>query len=469
MKTEIVLSASQQHVLQKALFGPSPAEGAAFLMAGVSRTAAGFRLTTHEVRALGVEDLVGSDEAHLRLKPAAILEAVNRAQELGCALVEAHSHPLSRLGRFSYVDERGLREVVPYMLGSLKSGVYCATVWGKEGMEGRVWEKGSERHHLVNRVRVSGTLETQAWMTAEDEPKEAEANGDLRTDRLDRAIGLAGRRRISRTTFAIVGLGGLGANLLVALLSIGARRFILIDPDVLKEENVDRIPYANWDDAKRGLLKVALASRYATSRAPDAVVREIPGSIGSPQALEALKEADVIIGAVDTYYARLVITNFASAYLMPYLDCGTGVHTKASVVTDMGGRISILLPGERCMQCTGRINSRELNYELSVESEREVSRRRGYVTGLDVPQPMVGSLNGTVANLAVTEILTMVASLKKPADQLYYDALTGCVSEVAFTPKGECRVCDGISGLADYSDVLERFGPQTSKKRLEKG
>lgn len=459
MEIKLRLTPSQRLVLENALFGRVPREGAAFILAGVSVGKKTLRLTGH--RCWGVRDdgFVDASSGHIELRAGALIDAVNRASEAGCALIEAHSHPGSSVARFSSVDEKGIEQIVPYMLGSLPVQVYGATVWGREGFEGRVWRTSSDRHDGFSSLEVAGASQGRPDSPPLQWIGRADPAMDLRADRLERAIGARARQRIAQTRFGLVGLGGLGANQLVSLLSIGARRFILVDPDLLKEENVDRIPYATAKDARRGVSKVALAARYVRSKVPGAEILTIDRGLETPEALEALKEADLLLGAVDTYVARLILTRFAAAYLLPYLDSGTGVRVADGVVRDMGGRVTVLLPGERCLVCAGRIHARELSYELSDEPERALTRKRGYVTGLDVPQPMVATLNGAVANLAATEALGLLTGIKRPAEQLYYDALSGTVSEVAFSEREHCRICQGLLGLADAADVGHGYAP----------
>lgn len=461
MEIKLRLTPGQHRLLENALFGRVPREGAAFILAGVSVGKKQLRLTGHRCWGIRDEEFVDAGSGHIELRPAALIDAVNRAVEAGCALIEAHSHPSSSVARFSSLDEKGLEQVVPYMLGSLPVRVYGATVWGREGFQGRVWRSASDRHLEFSDLEVTGGSQSRP-----DSPLVPrtirEPAVDLRADRLERAIGARARQRVAQTRFGLVGLGGLGANQLVSLLSIGARRFILVDPDLLKEENVDRIPYATAGDARRGVSKVALAARYVRSKVPGAEILTIDRGLETPEALKALKEADLLLGAVDTYVARLILTRFAAAYLLPYLDSGTGVRVADGVVRDMGGRVTVLLPGERCLVCAGRINARELSYELSDEVERVLARKRGYVTGLDVPQPMVATLNGAVANLAATEALGLLTGIKRPAEQLYYDALGGTVSEVAFSEREHCRICQGLLGLADAADVAHGYVPMTN-------
>jgi hypothetical protein len=62
----------------------------------------------------------------------------------------------------------------------------------------------------------------------------------------------------------------------------------------------------------------------------------------------------------------------------------------------------------------------EARYFLSTPEQQAEQRRRGYVTGMDIPAPSVVSLNGTVASLALNELALYLsgARLVNPLTEL---------------------------------------------------
>jgi hypothetical protein len=54
----------------------------------------------------------------------------------------------------------------------------------------------------------------------------------------------------------------------------------------------------------------------------------------------------------------------------------------------------------------------EARYFLSTPEQQAEQRRRGYVTGLDVPAPSVVSLNGTLASLAINELAFYISGAR---------------------------------------------------------
>lgn len=459
---DIVMTTAQDSELETEMYRRLPRESSAFLLAGINDLGERLVLTVHECVPLPEDAYEDPCAFNVELKSQALIKMVNRAVETGCILIEAHSHPGSAIARFSGIDERGLRQVVPYMLRSLPHGVYGALVWGRAGVEARVWCGEMSETPMsvpVVAVRVVGGHMRSVPTATRDANLAHGAGSGRRYDRLERVIGVRGREAISSVRVAIVGLGGLGSNLVEALLAIGVREFVLVDRDVVKEENLDRIPYATPHDAEIGMHKVAIAERHILSRLPSASVCAIPSNLNDSEAMRAVKSAHAIFGGVDTYYARLILTNLAGAYLIPYFDCGTGVRVEEDQIVDMGGRVSVLWPGEHCLICAGHINDRELNYELASPDEKQAARLRGYVTGADLPQPMVGNLNGITAHLAAVEFMASMTGLRSPVERVYYNALKKTLDEVSLTGRGACRICQGQVGLADQSGVLERFSP----------
>jgi hypothetical protein len=62
--------------------------------------------------------------------------------------------------------------------------------------------------------------------------------------------------------------------------------------------------------------------------------------------------------------------------------------------------------------------------------------------------PMVVSLNGVVASLAVTEFMVFVTGMRAPAPQLIYRGEVPVVRRVVDEPAAGCYFCDGLWGTA---------------------
>lgn len=147
MRTTIQLPPGLHERLVRHLLPAEPdGEEAAFLFARVERFAGHVQLqvigehfvVSNEFRVRTLEYLYLDEE---------ILQAViKRAHDLGCAIVEAHSHPYHRPGAacFSPYDRQGLAEVVPHVMWRLPDRPYVALVVAPEGFDALVWhERGA--------------------------------------------------------------------------------------------------------------------------------------------------------------------------------------------------------------------------------------------------------------------------------------------------------------------------------------
>lgn len=77
----------------------------------------------------------------------------------------------------------------------------------------------------------------------------------------DKAIDI--HQQIIETTFIIIGVGGAGSNAILQLLSMGAKKFILIDPDIVELSNLNRQILFSIESI--GKPKVLEAKKYISS------------------------------------------------------------------------------------------------------------------------------------------------------------------------------------------------------------
>ncbi len=147
--------------------------------------------------------------------------------------------------------------------------------------------------------------------------------------------GLEGQAKLLRATVAIVGLGGLGGNVVEALARMGVGCLILIDGDVFEEHNLNRQVLSS--EARLGLGKVQVARRR---------VAEINGAtevIGHAVMLtrenlpRLLQGADVVVDGLDRLPSRLILQEGARALGIPM------VHGS---IAGFLGQVMTIFPGD---------------------------------------------------------------------------------------------------------------------------
>ena len=112
--------------------------------------------------------------------------------------------------------------------------------------------------------------------------------------------------KISSATVAICGLGGLGSNIAIALARSGIGKLILIDHDRVDLTNLHRQQYkAN----QIGMYKTDALCENLREIAPYLVIEAHNAYLTEDNAIEFIKEADIICEAFDDAEAKAMLVN----------------------------------------------------------------------------------------------------------------------------------------------------------------
>ncbi len=138
-----------------------------------------------------------------------------------------------------------------------------------------------------------------------------------------------------------------------------------------------------------------------------------------------------------------MLTELCVALGIVLIDAATEIEPPddAGKLIRYGGRVVVARPGDYCLMCAGQIDQAIASAELLDEAAARIADRHGYGLGESEPSPAVISLNGVVANLAVTEFLVMTTGLREPRRQLTYKAERGAVLDSNDTHDDDCYVC----------------------------
>ncbi|TDN92004.1 ThiF family adenylyltransferase [Microbacterium sp. BK668] len=136
--------------------------------------------------------------------------------------------------------------------------------------------------------------------------------GDLERVRTARHARLAGfgeiaQRRLAAARVAVVGAGGLGSPVVLALAAAGVGEIVVIDDDVVELSNLQRQILHRLGDL--GAPKVDSAVRAAGDLAPDTLVRPIRERLTSSSAARILADAHLVIDGTDTFETREAVAS----------------------------------------------------------------------------------------------------------------------------------------------------------------
>jgi len=115
-------------------------------------------------------------------------------------------------------------------------------------------------------------------------------------------LGEVGQRRIAAAHVAVVGAGGLGSPVVLALAAAGIGTLTIVDDDDVERTNLQRQVMHRHADV--GRPKVDSATRVAADLSPETVVRTVPERITPENAVEVLRGADVVVDGTDTFDTR---------------------------------------------------------------------------------------------------------------------------------------------------------------------
>ena len=121
------------------------------------------------------------------------------------------------------------------------------------------------------------------------------------------------------------------------------------------------------------------------------------------------------------------MAELAAAYGATLIDTATEIVPRNGTVEDFGGRVVVARAGEFCLDCANELNMEAAKQELEPEAARAARRVPGYGLGGQGKAASVVSLNGIVANLAVTEFSAMVTGLREVHRYIVYYGMQSSV------------------------------------------
>lgn len=128
-------------------------------------------------------------------------------------------------------------------------------------------------------------------------------------------IGEEGQRRLAAAHVAVVGAGGVGSPVLLALAAAGIGTITVIDDDVVELTNLQRQLAHRVEDI--GRPKTASAARAITALSPDADVLLATERLDSENAERLFAGADIVVDTSDSFDTRRDVAAATEALGIP--------------------------------------------------------------------------------------------------------------------------------------------------------
>jgi len=350
--------------------------------------------------------------------------ALLEVAKVGAGLALLHSHPLgSSWQGMSKDDVAAELGHAASVFGATGLPLIGLTLAGDRTWSARFWQRVAPRQYeskWCTTVRVVGQRLSMSYNDALL-PAPTTRHEQIRTVS---AWGEESQRHLVRVKVGVVGVGSVGGMVAEALARTGVVDVVLIDFDIVKRHNLDRLLYASVDDI--GNLKVETLARrlrdIATAR--PFTVRPVEASVCDQEGIKAALDCDVLFSCVDRPHGRHVLNALAYAHLIPVVDGGISVRTNRSGrLASADWRAHYAAPGKVCLHCLGQY----LASDVSLEREGLLDDPR-YIEGLPKDHHLRASENVFAFSMAcgslqMLQFLAMVVAPLGRSDtnaQLYH-------------------------------------------------
>ena len=394
------------------------------------------------------------------------------AYDQGLSIIDTHTHPFSTNARFSSIDDSYGIENAKYIAKKFPEDCTMGMIVlgnGFDNFEAHIWNRKKKNFEPVNRIEILGAPTTILMNNRKSKVKSNDAYA--------RHCIIPGwnQELLEDLKVFVCGLGGNGALIFDSLLALGIGGnngwIKACDPDVLEASNLPRIPYAYPEEV--GTPKSEIAQLHADNKTPKLNVHCYNKDVKESKIQNIIKEANIIIGAVDNDGARQLLNGLASRYMIPYIDIGTEIIPEG-LAYEAIGQIQTFVPCQTgCLICSGAIDPATAAMDIMNEDGNAAYERAGYVRGTnETPTPSVLHLNGVVSHLAISQFLRLIFNDGfRGKEYLHYNRQTATMMSASVEQNNDCPACGlkGYLGAGDEDEAeLEELSDLKDSKAFEK-
>ncbi|MDD6895360.1 MAG: ThiF family adenylyltransferase [Prevotellaceae bacterium] len=210
--------------------------------------------------------------------------------------------------------------------------------------------------------------------------------------------------KLRHATVMVIGCGALGNEVLKNLVLMGIGRLTIVDFDYVEQGNLTRsILFRKSDVGKR---KVDAAASGMKDINPDVEVNAVFGDVAYDVGLGLFREADVVVGCVDSRWARYCIQRLALRAGKTWIDGG---------IIELEGTARVFEPGHNCYACSlGTVGIDELRRRMPCSGVIRRKEQAGHAP----TTPIIASIIGAVQ---AQEAVKVAAGMKAAQRMLYYE------------------------------------------------
>jgi hypothetical protein len=452
-RVSLTLTGEQHEELRKHLFPGDGLEAVAFLICGRARGHDRHRLLVRYLHPIPYENCIRGPD-FVRWSAEDIEPLLERAEVDGLSLVKVHSHP-GGLPRFSSVDDESDADLLPTIRSWVAGDIpHCSAIMLPNGvLFGRyIWRDDMPRD--LELISVIGP-NLNFWRAGEVDKGSSLNFGASQ----DQAFGEGTTRQLQGLRIGVVGISGTGSPTVEQLVRLGAGEVVIVDNDVVKARNLNRITFATNEHAKDETLKVTACAEEVERKGLGTKITPIGTEIDDPIALRALSLCDVIFGCVDTVGGRFTANLLSTHYLIAYFDIGILLEAvkdgdERGKIRDVLGTVNYLIPGRSSLisrECFSLedVKAEALHKRDPVAAAQQVEDK--YIKGMQVSRPAVISVNMFASSLAVNDFLARLHPYRTKSNS-DIASIEFSLSELRLTADEEWDDCPIMKRLIGYGD-----------------
>jgi hypothetical protein len=353
--------------------------------------------------------LPGSDDrivhGNVAFNPVYLERVCRAAMREGCGVAFLHSHPFPGWQQMSADDIAAEQRLAGAAVALTDLPLVGMTVGSDGTWSARFWRHVGGRTYdgqWCDSVRVVGDqLKIDFCERLRPRP--------VRRELFRRTVDVWGEEayaQLARLTVGIVGLGSVGSLVAGALARMGMTRLVLIDHDIVRPHNLDRMSIATKDDIGVSKVECARDRILKVATAKDLLVRTVPHSVVEARGYRAALDCDVLFSCVDRPRPRSVVDHMAYGHLVPVVDGGIEVRFRRREFSGVDWQLQTVGPGRRCLECHGVYDPGDVSTEAAGKLDDP-----SYLKGLPADHHLKRNENvfPFSMNLASLETLQLVA------------------------------------------------------------
>ena len=384
----------------------------------------------------------------------ALEDVLEMADKYELSVIKVHSHP-NGYPRFSNVDNASDLKLLP----AIRDWFDEDRPHGSAIMlpDGQLFGRVLNPNNIFQSINIVMVVGDQLQMWFANAPQTSE--GDFTVSHAQ-AFGKGTTNILRELSIAVVGCSGTGSPVIEQLARLGVKQLILVDDDIVEERNLNRILHTTQDHAALGAPKVEAVADGIRSIGIGTDVVTIFNNLAERSAVEAVANADVVFGCMDSIEGRYILNRLATYYTLPYFDIGVRLLADGKEgISEVCGTIHYLQPGGSSLISRGLFSMDDVVADGLKRRDPAAYKQQvkdGYIRGSTEQRPAVISVNMFAASLAVNELLARLHPYRDEPNSVF--AGTGfSLTSVEFytdTDGDPCTLLQTHVGCGDVEPML---------------